>query len=451
MTTDTRVSVQPDALNLLSVPIRPAPPVTGWSRTVRRISGIRDDVLDWVPEERPRYTWQAIVLLNAGMLATVSMLIFLGRAFSAPWWLLLPGAVLWGWLVISFDAWLISSTHGMKRGRHFALLSRLVLAGLVGFVIAEPLVIRLFEPTIRQQVGITRLSETTAYESLLKRCNPADGGRVADADCAGHRVDVKRTAPAFAKDLEETTRERDKLAAKLKGREGRLDRLVDRKSGECDGTSGSGLPGNFVQCQLKTQDIVDFRTSIQGDRDLLKKLNDDVTGLIGKRRDVENDDRARLSTRLDQMVEDHKNTQGDIGILEELHALHALAQRDSVVNVAQWLIRALLITLECWPVMTKLLGGRSTYDRLIADRLTLAYSLHERETELHTHIKTGHLRVVEATEQEQIDSVLKEVAERKRARLEEMDNAQRAVDAQQQENLLRSIDELAARYRGQSV
>ncbi|TKK89518.1 DUF4407 domain-containing protein [Herbidospora galbida] len=451
MTTDTRATVQPEALDLLSVPIRPAPPVTGWSRKVRRFAGVLDEVLDWVPEERSRYTWQAIVLLNAGMLATLSMWIFLGRAFSVSWWLLLPPAVLWGWLVISFDAWLISSTHGMKRGRHFTLLSRLILAALVGFVIAEPLVLRLFEPTIHKQVQETRQREVVAYASLLNRCNPPDGGTVTDPACADQRVEVRRTAPDIEKELADTREERRILAKTVRESDSRHNRLVDNTNGECDGTSGTGQPGNKEVCKLKGRAAADFQASRQGDLDLLKELKGKVKDLIEKRRIAENADKALLSIRLDELVKERRENQGGIGVLEELHALHALAKSDSVVNAAQWLIRALLITLECWPVMTKLLGGRSTYDRLIADRLTLAYALHERETELHTHIKTGHLRVVEATEQEHIDSSLNEVAKRKRARLEEMDNTQRAEDAQQQENLIKSIDELAARYRGQSV
>ena len=38
------------------LPYRPAPPSTGPARWLRALAGVREDVLDWVPEDRPRYT-----------------------------------------------------------------------------------------------------------------------------------------------------------------------------------------------------------------------------------------------------------------------------------------------------------------------------------------------------------------------------------------------------------
>ena len=48
---------------------RPAEPARGPGRWLRRVAGLNEAILDWVPEERPRYTWQGAIVLNTAILA----------------------------------------------------------------------------------------------------------------------------------------------------------------------------------------------------------------------------------------------------------------------------------------------------------------------------------------------------------------------------------------------
>lgn len=63
----------------------PARPEHGVPRLLRRLAGIREDVLDWVPEERPRYTRLGLIVANTGIMAAAAMLIALTSVISVPW------------------------------------------------------------------------------------------------------------------------------------------------------------------------------------------------------------------------------------------------------------------------------------------------------------------------------------------------------------------------------
>lgn len=88
---------------------RPMMPKRRIPRLMRRRVGVDEDILDWVPEERPRYTWLGFIVLNTGLLAGVAMHFALTSVTGASWWLLLPADLFWALMIITIDSWLISS------------------------------------------------------------------------------------------------------------------------------------------------------------------------------------------------------------------------------------------------------------------------------------------------------------------------------------------------------
>src|SRR5215469_8465617 len=100
---------------------RPEPPSRGLGRLLRRVAGVKEDILDWIPEERPRYTRLGAIILNTGLMAAISMMAALGKVVTIFWLALVPICVIWGFVIVSFDGWLIASTHGVLNAAKYRI------------------------------------------------------------------------------------------------------------------------------------------------------------------------------------------------------------------------------------------------------------------------------------------------------------------------------------------
>src|SRR5262245_7365427 len=112
-------------------PYRPIDPSYGPGRLFRRLIGVRDEVLDFAPEERPRYTRLGLIVLNTGLMAALSSMVALDSVVEVAWIAVVPVALLWGFLVVSLDSWMITSTHGiLDSAKLKVFIPRLVISVL---------------------------------------------------------------------------------------------------------------------------------------------------------------------------------------------------------------------------------------------------------------------------------------------------------------------------------
>jgi hypothetical protein len=90
---------------------------------------------------------------------------------------------------------------------------------------------------------------------------------------------------------------------------------------------------------------------------------------IGLSRDGRNQYNSDLSTKISQTIAATQSDQrGVIGFIDEWNALSQLAASNPMVNIASWLIRLIFITLDCLPVLAKVLNGSTAYDTLLAKK-----------------------------------------------------------------------------------
>ena len=82
---------------------------------------------------------------------------------------LLP-ALIWFVFILSLDRALVSTMFGAGR-RWGAFLMRLALAVMFGFIIAEPLTIRIFDTAIEEHIRNERTQELADLQSNLLACN----------------------------------------------------------------------------------------------------------------------------------------------------------------------------------------------------------------------------------------------------------------------------------------
>ncbi|TYB44046.1 DUF4407 domain-containing protein [Actinomadura chibensis] len=384
---------------------------SGRGRWLRSLVGVDEKVLGRAPLDRGRYTAMAFIVLNAGLLAAASMFVMVQKFADVPLPVALLFALFWGWIIFSVDRWLIASSHGTQGGRG-VFLARIVLAVVLGFVVAEPLLIKIFEPAIHRQVAEDRRVERAARLSALTACNPVPYRRLPakDADsCRDRRLLITVSAnPVAAAD---TVASLDAQAAALskaidKDTQAlrRLERLGHAEcGGERVGDETTGRRGEGPNCrQIRREREAFLGTS------KLPERRAQLADLQGKAKAaVEDQGRVNAAYASEVMREIDKQLprpEGRIGILEEDDALFTLQRRSPMVFLFAVLVRLALIILDCMPVLTKRLAGLSTYDRQVADHVVADMEKHEiflkYEKTLSVQSRLDALRVMEEQERD---------------------------------------------------
>jgi len=377
---------------------RPVAPAYGVGRWLRGLVGVEEDILDWAPEERPRYTKLGAIVVNTGVMAALSMMVAVSTVSGGAWWIFVPVGLLWAYLIVTLDSWLIASVHGVVHGaKAWLVVPRLLISLVLGATIAEPLVLLVFHQSVSNEIAEHRKREVEGYEGRLKECNPVTGAPPAGLDCAGYLVNVGGVRP-LEQELAETTGLRDTARTELDGLQGRLEELERLARDECAGRAGPGLTGQAGEggeCRRNREKADQFRADNQLDakQDALIGLDARLTELnreLGAARDRGGEQVGRAIA--DKVVEKRRNLT-DQGLLDQFDALHRLAGSSSVVAVASWLLRLLLIAVDCMPVLTKMMSGATAYDAKVARQLESTKRLHAKHVQLHERQDTVDLEI----------------------------------------------------------
>jgi hypothetical protein len=422
-------------------PFRPAPPTRGIGRAFRYVAGVNETILDWVPEERARYTRLGAIVVNTGLLAALSMTVLLRTVDLSPL-LVVPVALIWGFVILSFDGWLVASTHGvlgMAKLRIF--IPRLLISVLMGAVIAEPLLLWMFGPAIETEVEDQRDATVRVEESKYKVCNPATGEPATADGCEDYLLNVGGSPQSIRAELSNVESERDALADTTESINDELTRREELARLECNGTKEdgtTGIVGEGPNCFRNRAEADRYRASSNLDEHqaTLVALNERIDRLTEAEGDAGTAYAAAVKTAIEGRVDDLRSNREKIGILDEHQALGALADRSAFVFIGSWLLRLLLITIDCLPVLTKLMNRTTTYDTLLTRQLDIDARLHDK------HV----------TEREQRDTGRADVAIQRnehlvRTRMEEIDEATRKARADREAVLDDQIEALAARLR----
>lgn len=370
----------------------------GWvGRRVRVMAGVDEALLDEVPEERNRYTGLGGVVIGTAAIAFVSMLAALTMVFGAGWTLVIaiPIALLWSALVGNFDRWLVSSGHGVMTWRQKAMVMfpRLIIAILLGVIIAEPVVLSIFGSAVEEQVKQTRQTENAAYEDSLRRCNPAPDAAgtipAAPAECTQKNMTLA-TAGAPTERMAERdslTRQRAELAKKVAADNKELKRREDLARRECNGTGGAGLTGQAGEgpnCARNRAEADQFKTDSKLAENTAKvaALDDKLTTLTEQLGGASTTYAKELTQKIAAKVKERAAQQGHIGLLERLEALGVLKGKSAMLAISIWLVTLFFVVIDVLPALVKFLSARTTYDELFTRRLEMRKQAHEKRTEV---------------------------------------------------------------------
>ncbi|MFF5110463.1 DUF4407 domain-containing protein [Streptosporangium sp. NPDC000509] len=409
-------------------------------RFFRRFTGVDEKILASVPQERSRYTSLGGIVASTALIAGASMLGALTLIFSASPLYLVPVAALWGLNIANIDRFLITSLAGDSDGwsRWGNLLVRLAVALAIGVFIAEPLTLKIFQERLDRQIMAERDQVISLTESRYKQCNPLKGPAPKGVDCADFVLDGG--GRAFAVEGEMTQRQsilkaaEDRLAADKKEK-GRLEARRDR---ECLGgrripNQTTGVPGNGPECKVRNNELDTFTAGhdIARQEERVARLKAKLGSLAADRASAETERAAVISKKITERVEEKKRAYTHIGLLERWEALGTVAGQSGMVNFAHWLLRVIFVLLDCMPIISKMLNGKTEYDRLLTQELRAGSACHEAELNFTTRQRTGGYEIK-----------LREEERRLKAERGRIDRDQRVDEASKDEE----IDRLARTF-----
>jgi hypothetical protein len=295
-------------------------------------SGAYQDLLKDCPSEQTKYAGLGGVLLATFALAALSAGYAIYSVFADPLWAILF-ALVWGLIIFNFDRFLVSTMrkYGVSRRKQvWMAVPRLVLALLIGFTIARPLELKIFEKEVDVQMAANRHQKILANDSLLQ---------------AENRVS-----------LQAAQQERERLDTRKQGLEDTLHRLQQDYIREADGTGGSQRRGIDRLTRLKQQAYESARTQFGPELQALdQQIRYQDSLILGLQAGRELHNRQY-----------EEQVKADIGFLERNKALSDLSAHEPSVFWTSLLLSLLIILIETGPILSKLIMNSGPYDLALA-------------------------------------------------------------------------------------
>ena len=369
------------------------------ARWLRMLAGIDERLLRQVWFERARHTALGGIILGTGLIAAFSMWVAINEALGYTSVLAVLPALIWLVFIVSLDRVLVSTMVGQGR-RWGSFLMRLALAMVFGFIIAEPLTIRVFQTAIEQHIHEERAQQLDDLRSTLIACNSAErvaGTAPAPAGCERFLLSFDKSPVAVQAELASRRKAADSLSASIDADNAELARLTDLARKECAGTSGPGLTGVAgygPDCRDRNRDVDSFNAThpLKTNTDELAAQRAKIATLEAELSESQATFEQTRNTLIEARVKDMRDHQGPIGFLERMDALHTLAASSLALFIATWAVRLLFVLVDCLPVVVKFSGGVSEYDKVFRAQSGRSVQEYERDMDLLRDKEDAHLR-----------------------------------------------------------
>ncbi|MFJ4201633.1 DUF4407 domain-containing protein [Streptomyces sviceus] len=377
-------------------------------RRLRALTGVDEELLARVKYERSKYTALGGVVLGTSVIAAFSMWNFATEAVGRVSFVALVPTVIWMLFVLNLDRWLVTPQPNARR-RVGPLLTRLVIALLLGVVIAEPLVLRIFQTAIEEHVADQRTDAVDRLRTNLVRCNPVPS--------TTRTATPKGCDRTYVLSFGATPGERAEELAALRSDASTLQERVDQDTTRLEGIdtevreecrrlirmAATGLYQRTSECLRLRDKARDYRSTHRTDENEKR-----LAGMNSRISEIEaaltSSRGAFLRTRADgieRRLDEERAKQREIGVLERIRALDELASGNPVLFVGIWLVRLLFVFLDVLPVLVKYLSGETAYDRMLTGESNSAVKIHGEEIRLSERRSMANLEIAQdAIEQE---------------------------------------------------
>ena len=340
-------------------------------------AGAHQDLLKQFPSEHAKHSGLGGVLLATFALASLAAGYAIYTVFDN-WMYAVGFGIIWGLIIFNFDRFLVSTMrkYGIsKRKQLWMAVPRLALALLIGFTIARPLEMKIFEKEINVKMTENMHKKIQLNDSLLALENE--------------------------KQINDATNERQRLINRKDAIEDTLHRLQNSYVQEADGTGGSGQRGIEELTQLKMNAFDQVRTQFGPEvLQLERKIaaQDDILTNAKASKEQKRQDYAASAA-------------ANLGFLERNKALSDLSGEESSVFWSCLLLSLLIILIEIGPILSKLIMPIGPYDIALAKEELLQMAADENHIRADKEMRNEKKKVFFQRQKEMSDQLVSKLTE----------------------------------------
>ncbi len=346
--------------------------------------------------ERTRFIQMAIVLLTTSGIGTLSMMFALHDGVRTPLAVAIIGGLIWGFIVLNLDRFLVLSMGHSRDLRRLLLMAlpRLALAAVISLVVATPMTLRIFATDIKNEMVQVNATESKQVATQQLQTGPATQAATVLGEIntdkqimAGHlQGTVSNPQVAFWQSQVNT------LTPQVQQAQTAMDTAQAAYQCELDGSGpgcegASAVTGNgpiaklketeFEQAQQKYQNLNTQLDSAQHQLATAQSAAEKASGTTLKQQQSQakadlpglQNQYNQLKAQLKQNEAQAQNAvQANTGILAQLQDLSAAGAKNPMLSVAQWVVTLLFFCIEILPVMVKVLlniGELSAYEKVL--------------------------------------------------------------------------------------
>lgn len=340
-------------------------------------AGAHQELLKQFPSEHAKHSGLGGVLLATFVLASIAAGYAIYTVFDN--WLYAIGfGIIWGLIIFNFDRFLVSTMrkYGIsKRKQLWMAVPRLALALLIGFTIARPLEMKIFEKEINVKMTENVHKKIQRNDSLLALENEAQ--------------------------INDATAERQRLITRKDAIEDTLHKLQQAYVQEADGTGGSGQRGIEDLTHLKMNAFDQVRT----------QFGPEVLQLERKIA-AQDDILTNAKANMEQKRQDYAiSAAANMGFLERNKALSDLSTEESSVFWSCLLISLLIILIEIGPILSKLIMPIGPYDIALAKEELLQMAADENHIRADKEIRNEKKKAFFQRQKEMSDQLVNKLTE----------------------------------------
>ena len=375
-------------------------------RTLAILGGAEGEILDRVPTETPRFVQMFFVLAGTALVSAISMLFALTTGVQAAIWIAVPLALVWALIIFNLDRFLTSTMSSTKNVWRLIGLAipRVIMAAIIGFVVAEPLVLQIFHNDIAREVASTNITQAQSDQDALengpeKKALDAASDRLAELQNQAATGVVAGTDSASASESAAQATV-DDLTAKMTAQQTVIDQaralyqceLTGEGAGTvpgCTGVNGEGASSDAAKAQLAeaqqtydalaaqlrtaNDELAAASTSAEENTAASEKQNrEEAQAQLPAAQKTYESALAAYNARADAVAQGNA---GAVGLLSQISGLNRLGEKEPTIFWAHWLIAALFFMIELLPVLVKVLtsyGEPTLYERAAAIRKQVA-------------------------------------------------------------------------------